>query len=210
MPKDEFNNSAHIIYSADKDLTQCLHSDNIFQYYRHYRLTKMLSQKDIFKHVFKLTIDEIESPAEWFCMALAIVGDAADGFKGINGIGPKRCISVLPQIMTLCGGSIDKVYQNIRDKKPLFDRSYVPNNNIVKKIIDGEDIIVRNMKLLSFELLSDFIDGGFPTYVNDRKQLMIDNMNNIKKVPNAMILYEALEKRGLTNILQEDTIRDLF
>jgi hypothetical protein len=209
MTDDQFNESAHLIYSADKDLVQCLHSDNIFQYCKHYKCSKILSQKDILEHVFKTPM-EAEKPAEWFCMALAICGDIADGFAGIKGIGGKTCAKIISQIMTIAGGSMDKVYQNIHDGKPVFDRSYEPNNKAIKKVLDQEDIIVRNLKLLSFQLLSDAVDGGYPDYMIDRKNQMMTNLNNTNKAPNASVLYNALNSSGLTNILTEQTIVDLF
>jgi len=210
IDKDEVDNSAHIIYSADKDMVQCLDSDNVFQFYKHYRSIKMLSQKDILEHVFKKDID-VEPKSEWFCMALAIVGDEGDGFKGVKGIGGITCAKILPQITILCGGSMTGVYQNIRDNKPLFDASYEPNNNAVKKVMASEDIIVRNLKLLSYKLLSDYIDGGYPAdYTIERKKIMVDNANNIVKAPSATVLFNAMSRVGLTETVNEQTVVDLF
>jgi hypothetical protein len=66
------------------------------------------------------------------------------------------------------------------------------------------------LKLLSFQLLSDAVDGGYPDYMIDRKNQMMTNLNNTNKAPNASVLYNALNSSGLTNILTEQTIVDLF
>jgi len=210
LPKEDVDSSANIIYSADKDMVQCLNSTNVFQYYKHYRSIKMLAEKDIFEHVFKVEID-VEPKSEWFCMALAIIGDDSDGFKGVMGIGGKTCARILPQIAIICGGSMDKVYQNIHDKKPIFDASYEPSDKAIAKVMKNEDIVIRNLKLLSYKLLSDHMEGGFPTYTIERKKQIMDNALNEYKAPNAAVLFKALTKTGsLMGTLNEQTVIDLF
>ena len=102
------------------------------------------------------------------------------------------------------------VYQNIRDKKPLFDKSYEPNDKAIKKVIEQEDVIVRNLKLLSYELLSDYVNGGFPVETIKKRKLIQENVDNVVKAPNASVLFNALEKADLTGSLSEHTIVNLF
>lgn len=207
LPTPLVENSANVIYSTDKDMLQCLNAENKFQFYRHYKHIKVITPKDVFPHFLK---GELDLGPEWFCMALAIIGDDGDGFKGINGIGQKTCLKILPEIATICGSSMDKVYSNIYEKKTIFDRSYTPGNPATKKVIDHEDIIIRNLKLLSFKMLSDTLDGGFPTDMIRKKELILENVNLTKKAPNASVLFKALEKANLSDDLNENTIVELF
>jgi len=209
LPKEDVDNSVNIIYSSDKDMTQCLDSNNKFQFCKNSSCVKMIQGKDIFKHVFKVDID-VDKPSDWFCLALAVVGDVGDGFKGISGIGALTLAKVFSQLITICGGSMEKIYDNISKKNSIFDKSYVPNNNSLKKIIENEDIVVRNLKLLSFKMLSDHVEGGFPTHMIDIKNQIVENVNNKLKAPAANTLYNALMKTGLTDILTEQTVSDLF
>jgi len=208
LPKEVVQESANIIYSTDKDMLQCLDSNNMFQFYKHYKHVKMLTGKDALSHILK---KEVNLPMEWFCMALAIIGDEGDGFKGVPSIGGTRCAEMLPQIATICGGSMEKVYQNILQKQPIFDKSYdIKNDGSLKRVLECEDIVVRNLKLLSFRLLSEHVNGCFPTDMIDKKKQLEENTNNLTKAPNSSVLFNALEKAGLAATLNERTIINLF
>jgi hypothetical protein len=202
------DDSAHVIYSMDKDMLQCLNKSNIFQFYRHYKQVKTITSKDIFSHFLK-TNEEFEP--EWFELVLAIIGDVSDDFKGVPGVGAISLLKVLKQVISLCG-SMEKVYLAIKNKQSIFDKSPIYNVNsktILGKIINSEDIIIRNLKLLSFRILSDELDGGFPTYMNEQKKIILDNVNNQNKIPNASVLLNALEKSGMQHV-SEQSIVNLF
>jgi len=97
-------------------------------------------------------------------------------------------------IKTICYGSMDKVYQNIAEKKPIFDKSYDVSNTALKKVINSEEKIIRNMKLISYRLLSDWVDGGYPTNTIEKKELINERVSNTNKCSGAGVLYQALDK----------------
>ena len=209
LPKENVDESANIIYSTDKDMLQCIDAPNKFQFYRHSKNVKMLSEKDIFEHWLKNKL-ELNNAAEWFPMALSIVGDTGDGFKGVGGIGATRLPEIFEYVMTLCGRSMKNVYENIKAKKPIFDTTYKVNNNSLKKVIDNQDIVIRNLKLSSFKILSDCVDGGFPVDMIDKKKQIVESIQNTYKCSAAGIMVNALNKAGLMGVVTENTVSNLF
>lgn len=209
LSKEDVENSAHIIYSTDKDMLQCLDNTNKFQFYRHSKNVKMLSQKDIYSHWLKKDM-VVNEPAAWFPMALSIIGDSSDGFKGVDGIGPVSLIKNFEYIMTLCGRSMKNVYDNISVNKPIFDPGYKVNDPAMQKVINGQDVIIRNLKLGSYALLSNSLNSGFPLYMVDKKKQILETVANTYKCSGAGIMINALNKAGLMGIITESTVGNLF
>jgi len=209
LPKEDIENSANIIYSTDKDMLQCLDGTNKFQFYRHSKNVKMLTQKDIYEHWLKKDLKVNES-AEWFPMALSIIGDSSDGFKGVDGIGPVKILNVFDDVMTLCGRSMKNVYENIKEKKSIFNTTYCAKDPGLQKIMRDHDIIVRNLKLASFKLLSDCVMGGFPLDMIDKQKQIKESIENTYKCTGASIMVNALNKAGLMGVVTENTVANLF
>lgn len=229
LTKDDVESAAHVIYSLDKDMLQFLTFPDTYQFYRNYKKIKLLSKENVINHYVGKDFPAVG--AEWFEMILALHGDASDGFEGIRGIGAITAARLLEKyIITLCGGSIETVYKRIQESDYIFTKRDDPNIDPfsrtvyesistgkltgqlkhIKNIIDNEDIIVRNMKLLSYRLLCDSVDGGYPADMTDKKNLMIDSVYNTPKVPSPQVLYNALNKADLLPYLSENLIANLF
>ena len=73
------------IWTPDKDLAQCVRGDRVVQVDRK---SKAIRNADEVKKKFGV-------PPELIPDYLALVGDAADGYPGIDGIGPKGAASLL-------------------------------------------------------------------------------------------------------------------
>ena len=209
LPKEEVEDSANIIYSADKDMLQCLNAPNKYQFFKHSSASKMLCYKDIYEHWLKKPM-EVNDPAAWFPLALAIIGDAGDGFLGVKGIGAANLIKVFEYVMTLCGRSMDSVYDNVRHKRPIFNTSYAVKNNYLQKIIEHQDVIIRNLKLGSFKILSDTVNEGYPTDMIDKKNQMMESLNNTYKCSGAGVMITALENAGLMGVVKESVVSKIF
>jgi 5'-3' exonuclease len=210
LSKDNVDDAANVIYSTDKDMLQCLDATNIFQFYHHYKSVKMLSYKDIYSHWPKIEL-EVNDPASWFPLVLSIIGDSSDGFKGVDGIGPVKFVNIFNEIKTLVGHSMTNVYNNIANKKPIFDQNYKVANNSLKLVLRDHDIIVRNLKLSSFKILSDVVNGGFPTDMIEKKKQILENTSTDQiKCTDAGVLINALNKNGLMGVVKESVIVGLF
>jgi hypothetical protein len=209
LSKEDVDESVNIIYSTDKDMLQCLDASNKFQFYRHSKNIKMLTQKDIYIHWLKEELP-LTDPAIWFPMALSIIGDPGDGFNGVGGVGPVNLIKVFEYVMTLCGRSMDNVYNNILKNQKIFNSTYQVKELALQKVLTGQDIVIRNLKLSSYRLLSEAINGGFPTYMTDRKNQILECVNNTYKCSGAGIMIGALNKAGLMGVVKESTVANLF
>jgi len=209
LPKEDVDSAVNIIYSTDKDMLQCVDAPNVFQFYRHYKSVEMITQQGIYKRWIKEDI-QTEDPAEWFSLMLAIIGDSGDGIEGVKGIGSKSLMKIFDYIKTICGGSMDLVYQNIKDKKPIFNKSYDVNNNALKKMIADEEKVIRNIKLISYKMLSDWVDGGYPVDSIEKKKLIEEKVNNKDKWIGSGVLHEALNKAGLMGVITDTTLTNLF
>ncbi len=73
------------IWTPDKDLSQCVRGDRVVQVDRR---TKVIRNADGVRAKFGVSPELIPD-------YLALVGDAADGFPGIKGIGPKNAATLL-------------------------------------------------------------------------------------------------------------------
>lgn len=209
LPKEEVQNSLNVIYSMDKDMLQCLYDDNIFQFFKHYKNIKMISSNDIYDHWIHVDIPT-NDPSDWFPLALAIIGDPGDGFLGVSGIGGKTFGKLFEYIKTLCNRSMDSVYDQIKNNQPIFNKKYNPANKALQKIINNEELIIRNLKLASYKLLTDYLMGDYPTEIINKRNKINEVLLNEKKFHNPNVLHTAIQKNGLMGIIHEQTILSLF
>jgi len=191
--------TAHIIYSNDHDMFQCVR-DNVYIY------SKTIASKKIIKsgtimNIFLKKSNNI--PDEYFPFAMAILGDNGDDIIGIKGVGPARLLKIFSNLQSMIG-NIDSMYDRVFNNEELFENIPIKiQNKYLKMIVDAEvnnKVISNNLKLISFELLSRSLD--FP-----EKTEMIDRKNDIEKIINNKEYYprdsikNALSKM---NVLLED------
>jgi hypothetical protein len=198
---------ANVIYAQDKDMLQCL-NENTFQFYKHYKTHKIIDKDDVYSHYFKTSLDWNFDP-EYFYLVLAIDGDISDNFGGVKGIGPKTLIKCLPDFLD----TLDEPYvlaEKVKRGESIFKKGIGTNNKFIQKLMVKEDIINRNIKLASYRILSDHVDSGYPLNNVERKKHMIDRVENDQKIRNGNVLYEALDKIGMTSLIQEHSVYNLF
>lgn len=205
----DINDSVHIIYSNDKDMYQCLTRPNIYQFCRSYKTVRMMTGDDIYQNWIHMDI-KTDQPAAWFPIVLAIIGDSADGYSGVNRIGPAKVRDSFSEIQRMCGNSISEVYNNIRHKQPIFKCEPDSKCSSAVKIYKDQDLVIRNIKLASYQLICDAMEEGYPDYMGDRRKQIYQIINNDNKVTAGRILSEALNRAGLLGILDDRTINNLF
>lgn len=209
LPKQDVEDSLNIIYSTDKDMHQCLDAPNIYQFSRHYKNTKMVSYQNIYSSWLKNDIP-MNNPADWFPLVLSIIGDDGDGFSGVKGIGIKTMQENFEYIRDMCGFSMTNVYDNITNKRPIFRKDFKPASNALQKIMDHETIIIRNLKLSSYHLISEYMNGGYPVDMIEKKKIINECVSSTEKWSNAIVLNQALTKAGLLGIVNDLTMNNLF
>ena len=182
------SNNINIIYSNDHDMFQNLIlGNNIFQFIKIKNSKEILRPGEVNKKFLKkdTNIDD-----EFFPLILSIIGDKSDNISGIPGIGLSRVVDILEDIDINNKISMDEIYTNIYKKNKLGF-----NLNTQNKIKIDEDIIVRNLKLISFEYLSRYLDDPPKTEFLERKKSIIKKMTEIpKKKASLDAISEALSK----------------
>lgn len=211
--ESELCDSLNLIYSRDKDMHQCLSFPNAWQYYRgsYKDKSSMINEDNCFEHWFKVPCKRIPRIADWFPLFLAMIGDSADCIPGIKGIGPKAILKYLDEIFELYGGNPDTMYQKTMSATKVLGDSKNVISKTAEKLFSNEDILQRNMKLISYRALSEYINGdACNLYAIDVKKY-IDKVFDMKdKLKSYKTLYESLDSKGLTDMIDEKTIETCF
>ena len=185
-------NVGHIVYSNDHDLLQVV-SDNAFVFSKSARVKKLVRKGEVMKEYLKFDSNLDDS---LLAITMAVVGDQGDDVDGLNQIGGKRASECIKQVVEI-GGGLDQIYSNVVNDKALFPTELGENlNKYILKIVSGENelkIVSRNLKLVSFEVLSKFFDNPNSTEMLDRKNKMIQVLEN-KETIDREVLQESLEK----------------
>lgn len=120
------------IYSTDKDLYQLIDTNKIVLIGKDYEIIDDTSCMDKFGVTPNKMVDY-----------LALVGDSADNFKGVPGVGPKAAQKLLSDF-----ASLDDIYGNLNT---------VSNKNIRNKLLEFKEEAKLSLKLAK---LVDDIDLG--------------------------------------------------
>ena len=207
MKLNNADHKTHIVYSNDKDMHQCLEEDNKFQFVRHYRKLKILSKNNVMSEFLK---GETNITPDYFPLVLSIIGDEGDGFKGIYGIAEKTLLKVVDELPNVFG-TMDEVYQNIKDKKSILREDYRTKNKVLQRIIKEEELIIRNLKLASYYLICDFFDNDYHITTIDKRKKLLEGLSATRKnITNGRVLLKAFEDIGISVPLEEHTISSIF
>lgn len=129
-----FRDRDKLIVSSDKDLYQLLNVKT--QLYSLHK-KKVVNEQDIF--------EEFRIKTHNFALAKALCGDVSDNVPGIKGWGFKTVAKKLPFL----GGEQEILVQDVID----FSHSHVKESPLYKRIIESQDELRRNWKLVH-------LDGG--------------------------------------------------
>ncbi len=193
---DTSPNIAQVVYSNDHDLLQCL-GENRFVYQKIMSKVKRIvkSGQAMERELKKKT--PIED--EYQPLALAVIGDPGDDVYGIKGIGPVTFIKCFSEIKKMIG-SMDELYNNVMDNKPIFDlsRILIPNKNTQKIIKAEEDdkLISNNLKLVSFELISRALEEPRTIDMVEKRRRIHSIIKN-NEIAELKSLHESLTKVGV-------------
>lgn len=119
------------IWSADKDLLQCVNDANGV-----YQIRKKPGSKDEVKYTESTVFDVKGVPPSKIRMQLALQGDSADGYHGVNGYGAKRGLKLIND-----SDSFDDIINALPDSEDLLrenwilagmGKDYLPTNAITR------------------------------------------------------------------------------
>jgi len=196
----------NLIYSNDKDMWQTIR-ENVFVFSKTGKIKKLLVPGSIMSAFFKRQCDIDES---YFTIAKAIWGDVGDDIDGVEQVGPASIIAIWPEFQKLIG-TMDEVYNNVQDRLPIFN--VIPSkieNKKLKSVIEAElntGLITKNLKLVSFELLSRAIDDPVESKMIERRN-QIKEIINAKQVVSLKVMMETLNRFNVT--LDESALNSIY
>lgn len=214
IPKEEQLESINLIYTRDKDMLQCLKFPNTYQYYRAQwkETTSLVTPKSLLRHWAKL--DEnciIDRVAEWFPLFLSMLGDNGDSIPGIKGIGYKTIIKSINEIISVYGGDPDKMYDIVMNGKDVLSESFQYQKTVTsRKLFGNHQILQRNLKLISFRALSEWVNGGYPLQTVEVKKYIESIYNNKEKLKDYKVILNALNSKGLNDVVNEASLERCF
>lgn len=189
---DTSSNVGHVIYSNDHDLLQCLR-DDVYVFVKVPKVKKLVKKGQALRSYLKF---EKNYPDEYLPLVMAIIGDNGDDVDGIKGIGGKTIEKIIDDVVELTGG-IENLYQNVKKGKPIFNSNLGRNpNKYIGTIIEKEEkekIISNNLKLVSFELLSRYLDDPDTTEMMEKRKI-IENILSSNEIVELNVMKGALER----------------
>lgn len=196
-----------VIYSNDHDMWQCL-SENVFIYSKAGKNKKILKHGKVVNEFLK---KESNIPDEYYSLVMSIIGDPGDDVVGVNGVGPKRFIDVFPDIVKIFG-SMSEIYDKVEKGQDIFN--IIPDcssnkhlGNIVSSEVENKTIS-NNLKLVSFELISRFLENPKTTETLERRNEISRILSEEKKIASSEAMKKALEMNKV--FIEEASIDFLY
>lgn len=201
-------NVANVVYSNDHDLLQTIQlANNVYVYQRVPQYKKVIKKNEVMKRFLKV---DKPFPDDYLDISMAVIGDGGDDVDGVRGIAQKTMSKILEEVVNL-GGGIEKIRENVVRGKPIFDPNLPTNpNKYMSKVLFEEKnnkLISNNMKLVSFEILSRFVDDPISTEMVKKRKHIIEVLQN-KKVAPLQVIRGALEKSRV--LLEDNTLETIY
>lgn len=214
MKQEDLQNSINLTYTKDKDMLQNLQFPNSYQFYKgaYKDSIKIISPKTLLKHWAKLDSNvELDRVAEWFPLFLSMIGDMADGIPGIKGVGAKSVIKHIDSIVKTYGNNPDAMYEMVMKGTDVLSESFQYVKTMTsRKVFGNQEALKRNMRLISFRSLSEWINGGYPLDTIEKKKYIENIFNNTAKLTDYKVITNALQSKGLGDVLNEKTVERCF
>ena len=197
----------NVIYSNDHDLWQCL-SEHTFIFSKAGKTKKLVKAGNSLSNLFKT---ESSIPDEYLPLAMSVIGDTGDDVIGVPSIGPKRFLQCADQLMSMTG-TMDEVYDRVANRGTVFKT--IPDsisNKFLRTIVDDEvknGTITKNLKLVSFELISRALENPNTTQMIDKRKLIEQVFSSERETTTAKSMKKALEMAGV--FLEEASIDFLY
>jgi len=198
-------NEINIILSSDHDMWQCV-NNNTFIFSRYAKQSRVISEGEVLSSLFKDKMTQFDD--RYYTMILSIIGDRGDDIPGIKGIGIKRAKNIYNELKEYYPDPfifLQKIIQNV----PLFD-DYDGSDKymiLVKEHEHNTRIVSRNMKLISFELISRALENPPSlSYLDIQKH--IDSILYDDAYTKYDILIEALKRSNI--YVDEDAIGSIY
>ena len=196
----------NLIYSNDKDMWQGINK-NTFIFSKTGKVKKLLVPGKLLSKFLKR---ECHIDDSYFPLVKAIWGDTGDDIDGVEQVGPAGIIDLWPEFEKMIG-TMDDIYDNIQNRQPIFN--VIPSkieNKKLKRVVDAEintGLITKNLKLISFEMLSRAVDDPIESTMNERKEHLVKTLNE-KKIIDLDVMNDTLKKFNV--VMDEDALKSIY
>jgi len=190
------NGVGNVIYSNDHDLWQCL-NDDVFIYSKAGKHKKILKAGKVMTEFLKRPVN---IPDEFLPLAMAVIGDPGDDVIGVKSIGPAGFITAFKELCALTG-DMDIIYDKLEKRLPLIDP--IPpslSNKKLRTIVDAEvanNTISKNLRLVSFELISRALDNPIKTDMIDKRKIIEKQFMGEREIFPLESMKKALEQNNV-------------
>ena len=186
--------SANLIYSNDHDLLQTIiPGTNTYVFQKVMKTKRIVKSGEVMSRELKC---ENKIPDDILPLAMSIIGDPGDDVHGVKGIAATRFKEIYNDLIKIVG-SMENLFENITFNRPIFDLSKVIiPNKYLNKVISAENkdnVISKNLKLVSFELISRFFMNPGTTEMLDRRNQVHKLFTELKKPAPLESIKKALE-----------------
>lgn len=178
-----------IVLSNDKDMLQNLSLNYpIYQYLRNRNGITLLKNNEGLKYFTKKSSFIGDS---YLPLVMSFTGDSGDNIPGIKGIGPVTALKIVEDLSKKI--PMEKIYLDTKRNRNIFESVNVENkytNKFTKEELS--EIIKRNLKLISFELLSDSLETSLQLI--KRKEIIEESINNLDERKRFQVVSKLLDK----------------
>jgi 5'-3' exonuclease len=142
---------------------------------------------------------------------MSVIGDPGDDVTGVKGIGPAKFLEIFEQLISMIG-TMNQLYDNVENNRPIFN--FIPKsiqNKHLRKVVDEEvanNIISKNLKLVSFELISRALDNPSTTEMIDKRKIIEDVFSTERETSTVEGMKRGLEMLGV--FLEEASLDFLY
>ena len=142
---------------------------------------------------------------------MSVIGDVGDDVTGVSGVGPARFLQIFEQLTSMTG-TMNQLYDNVENKRDIF--SFIPEsiqNKHLRNVVNAEvseNTISKNIKLVSFEMISRALDNPGSTDMIDKRKIIENIFLHEKQTSTADGMKKALEMAGV--FLEEASLDFLY
>ncbi len=176
----------------------------------------MLITKDNMMSTFlKKDDDKLVNYGDLFPLVLAIDGDAADDFAGVVGVSKGTIYKELEEIYYMIGScTMDDIYRRMETVDGrVFVNEPRKNKKSVWNIYNSNDIVEKNIRLCSFELLSRHLNDACITSVLEKNKEIKKIIHESADIKIKQWQHLSIALNNMTNDsinIGEGVIRNLF
>lgn len=203
--------SCNIIYSNDHDMFQCVELDDTYIYRKIKKEKYIIKKNNILSTYLKNKENKLQD--KYYPLIMAMLGDKGDDVKKLVKNTEKTINFLFNDVIKFL--DFDTIFNDVYNNNDIFkeDIKYYEDNCNLKetiKLIENEKnykSLSNNLKLVSFELLSMFLDNPKTTEALSHKNKIHDIFKN-KKIININNIKQALDKLNI--LLENDEIDIIY